>query len=274
MSEKFVTKPSNDAIFKLLFVQNIDLLQDFLSNALDMPFDDFRDITIMNPELSGIVAGEKISVLDILVNKPDGTKLNIEMQNCDEGDFKERSVYYCSKLFIKNFLAGQSYNELPKTICINILQFTLFKKAGYKCSAFPTITETAEAITDLWQILYFQLPKLDDEIKREKAQHILEWLKFFTVKTKEDIKVMKETSKDEYVIKALEKVELMNEDEKTRRLAEAREEAILREKWILGAAKREAVFDVVRNMFSLGLSTDIIAKSTGVPLSEIAKLQH
>ncbi|MDR0987704.1 MAG: Rpn family recombination-promoting nuclease/putative transposase [Ruminococcus sp.] len=268
INEELVVKPKIDVIFKKLFVENIDFLRDFLSVALDIPYEDFSDIKITNPELIPDSSGEKLSRLDILVRKPDGTKLNIEMQNCDEGDYKVRSVYYCSKLFTKDVLSGDEYRDIPKTICINILQFTLFENADWKCTVFPTITETGEAVTDKWQILYFQTKKLPNK----NSGGIIDWLKFFTIKTKGDINEMKENAKDVFVNKALEAVELMNEDEKTRRLAEAREEAIFREKWILRAAKRETAFDIAKNMFSLGVPIDIITKSTGLPPSEIAKL--
>ena len=40
-----------DIIFKKLFSENKDLLQDFLAKTLEIPYDSIKNITIINPEL-------------------------------------------------------------------------------------------------------------------------------------------------------------------------------------------------------------------------------
>jgi predicted transposase/invertase (TIGR01784 family) len=111
-----VVKPKLDVVFKILFTEHPDLLKIFLSEALHMPEEDFAELRILNPEITTETAGEKFARLDIIVRKPDGTKINVELQNSDEDNFKERSVFYCSKLFARDVDAGQNYATIPKTV--------------------------------------------------------------------------------------------------------------------------------------------------------------
>jgi predicted transposase/invertase (TIGR01784 family) len=275
-----VVKPKLDVVFKILFTEHPDLLKIFLSEALHMPEEDFAEINILNPELAPETAGEKFARLDIIVRKPDGTKINIELQNSDEDNFKERSVFYCSKLFARDVDAGQNYATIPKTVCINILQFTLFKDEGYVCTVYPTIQESGNIVTDKWEIIYFQTPKLPKNLSDDLG----EWLKFFTITTQEEMKQMVSQTRNTGVKQAIHIVEIMNSDDEYRQLAREREETLLNENLILGAmfekgigeglkqGKQQGKLEIINKMLLGGLSPEQISAFTGLPLSEIENL--
>ena len=46
-----ILSPKSNTVFQLLFgdPRNIELLADFLKSVLDIPEDEYRDITIVNP---------------------------------------------------------------------------------------------------------------------------------------------------------------------------------------------------------------------------------
>ncbi|MDR0943040.1 MAG: Rpn family recombination-promoting nuclease/putative transposase [Ruminococcus sp.] len=220
--------------------------------------------------------GEKYARLDIIVTQPDGKKFNVELQNRDEHNYKERSVFNCSKLFTRDVKAGDEYKAIPKTICINILQFKLFKNDRWRCTVYPIIEETGEVVTPKWEIIYFQTPFLP----KDKSSSLIEWLTFFTLETKSELTLMKEYSENRTVHKALEVVEMMNNFGRLKEIARAREEAHFNEWWQLGSAKQAGIeigeanrnFEIAKNLASLGVSLELIMKATGLSVEDIQNL--
>jgi predicted transposase/invertase (TIGR01784 family) len=271
-----VVKPKLDVVFKILFTEHPDLLKIFLSEALHMPEEDFAELSILNPELLPNMVGEKYARLDVAVTKPDGTKINIELQNIDEGDYKERSVFYCSKMFTHDVTVGQHYDTIPKTICINIIQFNLFEDEGYICTVFPTIQESGKILTDKWEIIYFQTKKLP----ATASDDLSEWLKFFTIKTQKELMNMQERTQNTGLMKAIHIVEDMNSKELYKTLAEQREEALFNERHAAGAwyrrgvdkGEQQARLQAVREFRKLGVPAEKIALGLGLSLDEVQNL--
>lgn len=54
---------------------------------------------------------EKYSRMDIRM-KANGRLINVEMQIKDEGDYKDRSLYYLSKLYSGQLKSGEVYGSL------------------------------------------------------------------------------------------------------------------------------------------------------------------
>jgi predicted transposase/invertase (TIGR01784 family) len=280
MDEKLIVKPKLDVVFKLLFVEHPDLLKIFLSDALNMPEEDFAEIQILNPELLPDSVGEKYARLDIAIKKPDGTKINVELQNIDEHDFKERSVYYCSKMFTRDVFSGEDYVSIPKTICINIVQFPIFEDEDYICTVYPTIQESGKIVTDKWQIIYFQTPKLPANL----SDDLTEWLKFFTIETEKELCDMLTNTHSTGVKKAINIVETMNEEDRYKTIAREREETMFNKALAMGAAmmyereqgvlegERNSSFKIARSLLKLGLTPAQIAQSTELSLETIYKI--
>jgi predicted transposase/invertase (TIGR01784 family) len=198
-----------------------------------------------------------------VIKKSNGTKINVELQNVDEKNYRERSVFNCSKIFTGDLKSGQDYAEIPSAICINIVQFDLFTNAECVCTVFPTIQETGETVTEKWKIIYFQTPKLP----KSETGGIWDWLKLFTVETKEAL-ISMENSENSFVVKAVEAVKAMNDDDHMREIARIREENLFIEQTALYASKKEGIIDekynVARKMIGDGLAYDVISKYTGL----------
>jgi predicted transposase/invertase (TIGR01784 family) len=275
MSEELIVKPRNDVVFKTLFVEHTDLLVDFLSYALDMPIEEIADITITNPELIPDAYGEKFAKLDLVLTQPNGTKINVELQNRDEGDYKERSVFNCSKVFTKGVNSGDEYKVIPRTVCINIVQFPLFKDSGCVCTVYPTIQETGEIVTDKWEIIYFQTTK----IPPDKSGGIWDWIKLFTITTEGELEIM-ENVKTAGVKRAAGFIKQMNADDRIQEIARMREKARMAEasayrkaqKEGLERGRQEGVLMTAKNLLSLGVPFDVVIKSTGLSEAELRAL--
>jgi predicted transposase/invertase (TIGR01784 family) len=273
MNEELVVKPKLDVVFKTLFEHNTDLLIDFLVYALNMSRDEISNITITNPDLTPDEYGEKFAKLDLVLTQPNGTKINVEIQNRDEGNYPERSVFNCSKMYTKDLKSGYDYAEIAKTICINIVQFDLFKNSDCVCTVFPTIQETGEIVTDKWEIIYFQTSKLP----QEKNGGLWEWLKFFTITTVKELDVMERTMTSG-VKKAAVVIRQMNADEKMKEIARIREKAALAEWSAMTKSRQEGIisekYNIARTMISDGMSFDAVSKYTGIPSETLRTLTN
>jgi predicted transposase/invertase (TIGR01784 family) len=277
MEEKLLVTPRIDAIFKALFARNIDLLQDFLSVVMEVDSSFFADIKVLNPELLPESYQDKFARLDLLVETVTGEKINVEMQNHDEHNYKERSVFNCSKLFTEGFKAGKDYKALLKTICINVLQFNLFESGGYKSTVFPIIKETGEAVTDKWQIHYFETKKLPEVT----VTRLERWLRFFTIDTKEELLMVKSQG-DTVINKAADVTIAMNADERMREVARIRldswlNESIAKHKLIAETeerASKQRSYAIAKNLLSLNIPLSYISQATELSLTDIQKLQQ
>jgi predicted transposase/invertase (TIGR01784 family) len=267
MKKKLITAPSIDAIFKAIFERNLDLLSDFLSLVMKIDVSAFEDIKVTNPGLTPEQIGDKFAVLDLLVKLKTGEKINVEMQNRDEGNYKQRSVYNCSKLFTKDFKSGRDYSKLRRTVCINILQFDLFSTDEYKSTVYPIIEETGERLTDLWQIHFFETKKLPPS----PSNRLERWLQFFTVKSQEELDMVR-SQNDPIINKAVDVTLSMNDDEQMQVLAWAREKRDLAEAAAFDRALRENNLKIAQNLILDGADASYAARITGLSLDEVNNL--
>jgi predicted transposase/invertase (TIGR01784 family) len=271
MNEELVVKPRNDVVFKTLFVEHTDLLVDFLSYALGMPSEEIADVVITNPELIPGTYGEKFSQLDLVLTQPNGTKINVEIQNRDKGDYKERSVFNCSKMYTKDINAGDFYKDIPKTVCINIVQFPLFKDSGCVCTVYPTIQETGEIVTEKWEIIYFQTTK----IPLDKSGGLWDWIKLFTITTEGELESM-ENVKTIGVKRAAGFIRQMNADDRIKEIARLNEKAKMAEYSALKMSREQGFeqgkLSTARNMLKKGYSISDISELTDLPVETIQSL--
>ena len=176
----------NDYAFKKIFgtEKNKDILTEFVSLAIGMNKQDFEDVKIENPDLSVKFFEEKKGRLDIKIKLKNGTKIDVEMQNIYLAHYPKRTLYYWSELFLENFKHGDEYIKLNKTIIINILNepFPLSNKLH---STFKILeTEEHTLYDDVFEIHFFNLSKLKEDVMLHTMEEIERWLLF--IKTSKD----------------------------------------------------------------------------------------
>ena len=105
-----IVKLKLDVIFKRVFgnEQNQDIIAAFISDMLDIPRKSIQSIIINNVELTPEFLEQKFSRLDLKLNV-DGRIVNVEMQVNREDDFKERTLFYWSKLYSEELKVGDVY---------------------------------------------------------------------------------------------------------------------------------------------------------------------
>lgn len=232
---KDVISAKLDIIFKKLFLSDNEVLTDFIEAMLDMPKGKIQKLELNNSELLPTVADGKLGKLDFKIEVDDKI-VNIEMQMQNKGDFKDRTLYYWSKLYSGELKAGEHYTDLKQTICINILNFNLFDcKEPY--STFKLMeTKRQELLTEKCIIMFFELKKVNKTINKNDRKQL--WLQLINAETEEDLNMLKNTEVPE-INKAIVILRELSEDETTKVMAEAREKAIRDETSALAYAKNE-----------------------------------
>lgn len=261
------------------------ILKAFLQSIL-------TDITIIKIEsvkqahIDANSINKKFSRMDILAIINNNLKVNIEMQMADLHNTIDRSLYYVERLATKDLEKDQKYTELPKTICIWILNFNIFEPDA----PFHEITRLRrdykfEVLTDKLELHYIQLPKFKQKCKRISTA-LEQWLTFII---NDDLEVIKKMD-NELIQKAEAKLELLNDSEEARDYAEMIADAERNERDALDYERKAGIaeglakgisqgisqkkLEIIKNMLAENMDIDLISKITNTSKEEILKIQH
>ena len=167
--------PKNDIVFKNIFGKkgNEGILKDFLESILEIKIKNVK--LDLSTELLPDFLDEKKSVLDVRAELDDGTQINIEIQQHKDGYSEKRCLRYWSKLYSSSLLKGFEYDTMPKTICIWIIDGSVYEEF----EKYESTWKVQEK--DLGIIGHFE----------EIEIHIIELKKF-----RDNDKIMKKSKKD------------------------------------------------------------------------------
>ena len=281
-------KPKNDYVFKKIFgdERNSDILKSLLESILNKKI---QFVEVINGEIPKGNIEDKKSILDIRATIDDNIQVDIEMQVSRTIYMPARSLYYWAKMYSEQLNIGEKYNGLKKTICINFVDFEATKSKTYH-SVYKIIEkDQGYILTDVMELHFIEMNKLSDEDDK-----LSQWVRFIKGDSREEMEKMAIANKD--IDRALEVLNTMTMSKKERaaylsremalhdeatRIAEATEEGmkIGIEKGIekgieQGIEKGERLAQVrtAKNLRSLGVDVEVIAKSTGLSVEEIRKL--
>lgn len=237
-----ILEPKLDVVFKMIMTDNTNVLRGFLSDILDIPKKSIKKITIKNPNILPSKADGKKPELDLKL-KVDDKIVNIEVQLSNKNDFRDRSLFYWAKLFSKDLKQGEDYSSLPKTICVNILDFNLFKKCQSAYSEFQLLEKDRhEKLTDKCSIMFLELSKIDDEVNKNDRKKL--WLQFLKAETEEELDMLKQTGVPE-IQEAIVTLYSMSASEEARSIAEQRKKEIIDEIATKNAGRAEGIAESI-----------------------------
>lgn len=120
--------PKIDYAFKRLFGadRNRALLIDLVNAVLRLPPGErIVELEILNPFNDKEALDDKLSVVDIKARDEKGRLFNIEMQMLAVAFWRERILYYWSRLYSQQLHEGENYGKLRPTVSICFLNGTL-----------------------------------------------------------------------------------------------------------------------------------------------------
>lgn len=215
---------TNDALFKAIFAKYPKI-----TLALINAFFEFQgtelltDIEFVDRELDADEYEGKESRLDILGQTTLGVKVNIEMQVNSLAAMSERSLYYWAKNYA-DLKRGEEYDQLRRTVAINILGFNLFdvKDCPDMHSCFGVYdVKTGCQLTDKLEIHFLELLKFKG--KNVKNMNRMEkWAAYFSPITSDE--ELAEIAESEVAIReAMEVEDVFTKDEVAKRAYEKAE---------------------------------------------------
>ena len=280
----------NDFSFKFLFGREVnkDVLIAFL-NALFEGEKLITDLKYSPTEHSGAEKQEKKILFDLLCTGIDGEQFIIEMQRTEQKHFRDRAIYYMSRLISQQLVRGKHNWEKPldEIYLIAILDFSLadsdaetylqevclmnkysykvfYERIGYKFLKLTNFDKSEQELTtnlDKWVYLLKnmhlldKLPEFLNEGIFQKVFNITEMSKLTKeerMRYERDLK-----TKSDYeggIAYAVEKA-LIEGIEKGQK--EGREKAVI---------------EIANKMKKAGLSSSAIHSLTEIPLEEIEQL--
>lgn len=282
--------PRTDFGFKYLFgtPMNKELLIGFL-NALFHGTYIIKDLTYLNGEQLGIRKEDRRAIFDVYCETENGEKFIVEMQNVFQQFFKDRSVYYSTFPIREQAKRGDWDYRLESVYTVGILNFVFdedknskdyfhhevklmdvnTKKVFYDKLTFiylelPKFTKTEDELETLFEKWIFVLKNLSRLLERPAALQERVFNRLF-----EAASIARFTPKQlrEYEDSVKAYRDIVNAVNTARK--EGHEEGL--EEGLKKGREKEKM-EIVRKMKSDGLSDDMIAKYTGLPIEEIERI--
>lgn len=222
--------------------------------------------------------------------------------------YRKRSIFYQAKNIAESLKRGETYQDLRKTISINILKSNLFKNHNNVHSIYRYVDiDTGDQLTDISEIHFIELDKINPKKKAFREMSELEllgaYIKYVGVEGRESYveelremkkeviemsdKVLDDASRDEALRCAAISREMWEHDEATRKylnehakeigekegrekgLREGREEG--REEGKQEGEKQAKIETAIR-LKAAGVDIKTIVECVGLTIEEIEKL--
>jgi len=120
----------NDFVFRRIFATRPTILRGLLNDLLDRQGERaIEAIEYLPSEQLPLVAGAKLSILDVRCRERSGTTFVVEMQLLHIAGFLNRVVYNACKAYVEQLRAGEPYTKLTDVVAISICDFALWPDA-------------------------------------------------------------------------------------------------------------------------------------------------
>lgn len=201
-----------------------------------------EDITIIEKlELEKNHIEEKLGIIDIQAKTEKEEVINIEVQLCNEYNIDKRTLFYWSKLYSSSIKKGQDYQELPKVITINILNFNYYDEKWVHLFFTPTADVDSNLKMNELEVHFIQLPAFRKKHEKNFKTHDLErWLTFLTYSVDEE-ELEEIVSMDKNISKVYDEIKHLLSDEEVLAVAEAREKQFLDYNSAINSATRRGI---------------------------------
>ena len=218
----FIMKPKIDFCFKEL-MEFAEVRRGFIAAVLGISPEEVVSTELKPTHLRVKHQKDKLGILDVHVILNGEIQIDMEIQVAQFLFWRERSLFYLSKMYSDVILAGEGYQVLGKCIHVGILDFILLEEDEEYYSCFHLWEDKRRRIySDKLEIHIVELPKLAEREYPETA--LLKWARFFNAEKKEEFEMVAKT--DPHIQKAYDQLLYMSGNEEKRLLYEARQKAI------------------------------------------------
>jgi len=262
---------TSDFIFKLIFgdERNADILTSFLLAVLDIPSEEFKQITIVDPHTKKEAENDKYGVLDVRVNTVSGKVIHIEIQVLPVPEMIERTIFYQSKMITEQMATGRNWSDIKKAVAIIITDYDFIVGEEKYHHQFRYRTIDGVEYTDLTEINTLELSKLPHNTDNSDLWH---WMKFIKTDSEEVLNMLAQTSPQ--MDKAVGILKELSSDEQTRMLLEGEENRRRDMVSRMGGAIQGTKVEIAKRLMVANMPLNQIAEITDLTLKEIEDLRN
>jgi predicted transposase/invertase (TIGR01784 family) len=271
--------PKNDVVFKKIFGEHPHLLISFL-NAL-LKFEDgsiIVGIEYLKDELVPDSPLKRRSVVDVRCKDNNGRQFIVEMQMEWVDAFMERMLYNTAKIYGSQIKKGDKYIDLQPVYGLAILNETFDDDTTeyYHSFIMQNPQNPKETISGM-NLVFIELPKLVPKNKDEKELAVL-WLRFLKEIGEETREISPELAANSEICEAIEICAEAAYTEEEKAAYDKYWDTVSYEKTLMFSSRMEGraeeKIEIARNLLSLDISVEKIAKSTELTEEEIKRLNR
>ena len=209
-------------MFRVVLQANEFVLRGLIGALLNLEQSEIKSTVITNPIKLGEKIDDKTFVLDIHVLLNDDTRLNLEMQVINRGNWPERSLNYLCRAY-DQLKPGEDYRQSKCAIHIGILDFTLFDGYPEFYASYKMMNvKNHHVFSDKFILNVLDLTQIKLATDVDRLCELDHWAELFKAKTWEELRMIAE--KNPYMIEAAEEMYARNADETIRAKCRARED--------------------------------------------------
>lgn len=191
----------HDSVFREVMSYE-SIRKQLISDVTGIPLETIREVRLVSPFLRKLFWWQKQGILDAAMVLQDGTKVDVELQVRNQGDWMKRKLFYLAKMYTDNLRIGQDYRQLKKCICISILGFRLVEGEEYH-TAYSLRDRFGRELTDLFEL---HIVELNKPLRDGDAMN--DWIQLFNTETMEGLDMIR--TKNAGVAEAVEVVRRMS----------------------------------------------------------------
>jgi predicted transposase/invertase (TIGR01784 family) len=259
--------PTNDFVFRKVFGENLTVLESFLKTVLDLPAEEYKGLTVVDPNLGRDFIGDKLGILDVKVNTRSGKIIDVEVQVKAQRSIWQRMLFYTAKMVVGQVKSGYQYDRINRAISILVADFVVIKENDVCHNRFRLYDENTKVhFPDSIEINVLELPK----VQKADGTPLGNWLRFLSAKTEEEFMAVAQTNPA--INEAWGVIKVLSGDEQARAMAEAREKAQMDMDSLLSDTLYDGKLEIARNLLKEKTSIDVIVRATGLTFEEVKKL--
>jgi predicted transposase/invertase (TIGR01784 family) len=169
--------PLTDFGFKRLF-GNKELMINFLNGILVDIKDGIKDLSYSNTVRTGISKEDRAIIFDLYCTTGNGEQIIVEMQTISHENYKERTIYYATRLIQEQAQKGRDWNfSLCPVYSVNILNFCMDEKSKSKkyLSYIQFMDrDTHQLFYNKLTMVYLELPRFTKK-ENELETNVEQW---------------------------------------------------------------------------------------------------
>jgi predicted transposase/invertase (TIGR01784 family) len=135
------------------------------------------DLQYLDKEQAKQSVEERTIIYDIFCKTDNGDQIIVEMQNCSQPYFQDRSIFYLSKAIAEQGVPGSGWKyDISAVYCISLLNETAPEiPQKFRTDVMLSDIETSKIFSDKVRLVYLQLPFFDKK-EDECVTNLDKWI--------------------------------------------------------------------------------------------------